>query len=252
MQCSLLHDPVNQPPTTASTLNISSHLLFANSSTSVSDFSYIIPYNQPQDCDIYGSPCQVGSITVGVNLTTTTTNTVLPCSSYLSAQWTYLWNQTWFGIPTQENQPTANKGEGWSGERWSDDDDDPWGNSFGQSPQCRSYAEALDRGQSGFPDCAINNASTQTDGEIPLVDILKNYPGLVRYFDPDDFDAIGTCCGNCSLDIPEVRLYYFPDWSTTDCHSNQTFNSTSAPNLEKRIHSLVTNESTVIVSGHTL
>ena len=106
-----------------------------------------------------------------------------------------------------------------------------------------------------FSDCAISNTSAQTGGETPVADLLKNYPGLVRYFDPDDEDAIGTCCGNCSLDIPEVRLYYFPDKSTIDCHDNQTFNFTSSssiPNLEKRVHSLITNESTVIVSGHTL
>ena len=98
----------------------------------------------------------------------------------------------------------------------------------------------------------MSNTSSQTGDGVPLIDLLKNYPGLVRYFDPDDDDATGTCCGNCSLDIPEVRLYYFPEKSTMECHSNQTFNSTSTPSIEKRIHSLVTNESTTIVSGYTL
>ena len=213
----------------------------------MSGFSYIIPYNQPQDCDIYGSPCQTGSITVGVNLTTTTTTTVLPCSSYLSTQYTFVWNQAWFGVPTQDHQPTGNKGEG-----WSIGDGEPWGTNFGQSPQCRSFAEALRQGESTFPDCAISNTSSQTDDETPLIDFLKNYPGLVRYFDPYDDDGLGTCCGNCSVDLPEVRLYYFPEQSTIECNSNQTLNFTSTPNLEKRVHSLVTNGSTAVVSGHTL
>ena len=231
------------------TTNASGQSYLNKSSTSISKFSYIIPYDQTQDCDIFGSPCQIGSITVGVNLTSTTTTTILPCSSYLSAQFTYIWNETYFGVPTQDKQPTANKGAG-----WGNGEGEPWGTNFGQSPQCRSYAEAMSRGESTFSDCAISITSNQTDGQIPVIDLLKNYPGLVRYFDPGDENS-STCCGNCSLDIPEVRLYYFPDESTIDCHNNQTFNSTSAlstPNLGKRIHSLITNESTVIVSGHTL
>ena len=231
------------------TTNASGQSYLNKSSTSISEFSYIIPYDQTQDCDIFGSPCQIGSITVGVNLTSTTTTTILPCSSYLSAQFTYIWNQTYFGVPTQDNQPTANKGVG-----WGNGEGEPWGTNFGQSPQCRSYAEAISRGESTFSDCAISNSSIQTDEEISVIDLLKNYPGLVRYFDPGDEDS-STCCGNCSLDLPEVRLYYFLDETTIDCYNNQTFNSTSAlssPNLGKRVHSLITNESTVIVSGHTL
>ena len=226
-----------------------SSLLFPNtSSTSDSSFSYIIPYGQTQDCDIYGSPCQTGSITVGVNLTTATTTTVLPCSSYLSAQFTYVWNQTYFGVPTQDNLNSGNKGAG-----WGNGEGDPWGTNFGQSPQCRSYAEALARGQSTFAGCSISNASIQTDGGLSAADLLEAYPGLIRYFDSNDMDGNGTCCGNCSLDIPEVRLYYFPDKSTVHCHDNQTSNFTSpARNLEKRVHSLVASGSTAVISGHTL
>ncbi len=87
------------------------------------------------------------------------------------------------------------------------------------------------------------------------MDLLQNYPGLVRYFDPDDEDVTGTCCGNCSLSIPEVRLYYFPEKSAIQCYNNQTFNSTSnlsARKLEKRVHSLIISGSTTVVSGHTL
>ena len=130
---------------------------------------------------------------------------------------------------------------------------DPWGTNFGQSPQCRSYAEAMGRGQSTFSDCAISNTTIQTDGGLPAIYLLHNMPGLIRYFDIGDTD--GRCCGNCSLDVAEVRLYYFPDKSIVNCHNNQTSNFTSslpARSLEKRVHPLVASGSTVVVSGHTL
>ena len=154
-------------------------------------------------------------------------------------------------IPTQDDPATGNKGAGWG----NGEGDDLWGTNFGQSPQCRSYAEAMDRGQSTFSDCAISNTSTQIDGGLPAIYLLQNYPGLVRYFDPGDLYNNGMCCGNCSLDVPEVRLYYFPDKSTIDCHDNQTFNSTlslSARNFEKRVHSLIVGGSTAVVGAHTL
>lgn len=238
--------------------NGSSQTFPNTSSTSISDFSYIIPYGQKQDCDIYGSPCQTGlagSITVGVNLTTATTTTVLPCSAYLSAQFTYLWNQTGY-IPEQGNPNIQNGGTqngGWNyGDTGVQNFGDPWGTNFGRSPECISYAEAIQQGQLAFSDCGISNTTLQDDEwELPAIYLLQNYPGLVRW----SGDTSDTCCGNCSLNVPEVRLYYFPDDSTGDCHKNQTSNVTStlpARNLEKRAHSLVANGSTVVVSGHTL
>ena len=232
--------------------NGSSQTFPNTSSTSISDFSYIIPYGQKQDCNIYGSPCQtdlVGSITVGVNLTTATTTTVLPCSAYLSAQFTYLWNQT--GYIPEQGDPIIQNGGSQLGD-WNYGD--PWGTNFGRSPECRSYAEAIQQGQLAFSDCGVSNTTLQDDEwDLPAIFLLQNYPGLMRYF--DEGDTSDTCCGNCSLDVPEVRLYYFPDDSTGDCHNNETSNVAStllARNLEKRVHSLVANGSTVVVSGHTL
>ena len=225
-----------------SSANASGPLFSNTSSTSYSSFSYIIPYGQTQDCDIYGPTCQTGSITVAVNLTTATTTTVLPCSSYLSAQSTYLGNAS--GYQYAE--------DGW----WHNDVDsvdDPilasWNINFGQSPECRSFAEAWDLGQYTYSNCGSSNTVTQTvdDWLLPQVP-----PGVPRYFDPE---YQGTCCGNCSLDVPAVRLYYFPDKASIDCYNNQTFNGTSAltaRGLEKRVHSLIANGSTAIINGHTL
>ncbi len=212
-----------------------SSLLFPNTtSTSNSSFSCIIPYGQTQDCDIYGSPCQTGSITVGVDLTTATTTTILPCSSYLSAQSAYLWNE----------MDSGDDDGFWPGFEGGLDVI-AWDLNFGRSPQCRSYAEALSRGQSTFSSCGSSNTASANY-------LLEDMPGLNRYFYPT---YQGTCCGNCSLSVPEVRLYYFPDKSTMDCHRNQTFNlnsTLSAQNLEKRVHSLIANGSTAVFSGHTL
>ena len=94
-----------------------------------------------------------------------------------------------------------------------------WNANFGQSPECRSYAEAMSQGRYTFSDCGTSNAIAQTAGGLDLDSVadfdysLQIPPGLVRFFSPD---YQGTCCGNCSLDIPEVRLYYFPD-QTTEC-----------------------------------
>ena len=219
----------------------------------MANFPYIIPFDNTQDCDIYGPSCQTGSITVGVNLTTATTTTVLPCSSYLSAQAAYL---------IYENDPPSQSffdppWEGQVDEMVEGSDLEKWNVKFGQSPQCRSYVETLSQGGYILSGCGTTNAIIQTAGDPDFGSSPdSNYssqlpPGIVRFFSPD---YVGTCCGNCSLDIPEVRLYYFPD-QTTECHYNQTANASStllARNLEKRIHSLVANGSTAVVGAHTL
>lgn len=167
-------------------------------------------------------------------MTTATTSTVLPCSSYLSAQSTWL-----------ENDETGLNND-WAGPQIAN-----WDLFFGQSPQCRSYANALSRGQYTYSHCGSSNTVIQSSSGVNFYGSLQ-LPPIFRYFSPE---YTGSCCGNCSLDIPEVRLYYFPDGTTIDCHNNQTSNFTSAVlprNVEKRVHSLIANGSTAIYEGHTL
>ena len=212
-----------------------------------------MPFNQTQDCDIFGPLCQTGSITVGLNLTTATTTTVLPCSSYLSAQSAYLaYQNDPFHDPSD---PSSSNG---SDELWvdyeygMDPDLQNWLVNFGRSPECKSYAEAMSKGQYTFSQCGSRNTVIQTAAGSDSFYTSQIPPSVERYSYPDAL-GWGTCCGNCSLDIPEVRLYYFPDESAV-C-DNRTTNNTSvlsARNLEKRIHSLIANGSTAIVSGHTL
>ena len=222
------------------------------STTAAPSFSYIIPYGQSQECNIYGLVCQTGSITVGVDLTTTTTTTVLPCSSYLTSQSNYIvsigqyWNDGQGMLFVDEWQHTGT-GAGPLA---------TWAASFGRSPECGSFAQAFRNNMYTFSDCGSSNTVISTQswnlgdsfGYPPQIP-----PGVVRYESEEDIEA--TCCGNCTLDFSELRLYYFSDGNTTDCQYNGTSNSTStftAGNLGKRMQSLVPDGSTAIVDGHTL
>ena len=194
--------------------------LYPNTS-SISAFSYIIPFHQTQDCNIYGALCQTGSITVGVNLTTATATatTVLPCSSYLSAQSTYI---------ASENYPGDLNGYFFPEDLSDGSDLSNWAINFGQSPECRSFAESISQEKYTFSGCG---KYADPSLQIP--------PGVLRYA---GHATTYMCCGNCSLDIPEVRLYYFPDKTSIDCQNNKTSNSTSS----------LTAQSTAMVSGLTL
>ena len=183
---------------------------------------------------------------MGVNLTTTTRTTVLPCSSYLTAQSKYLasgasgqmWDMymTWEGFATGYVQT--------------------WASRFGRSPECSSFARAYSRSLYTFSDCGSSNtifstqefwASTDSYGYPPQIP-----PGVLRRFDEQYWD---TCCGTCTLDFSELRLYYFPDGNSTDCQYNGTSNSSSAftaGNLRRRMQSLIPNGSTAVVGEHTL
>ena len=166
-------------------------------------------------------------------MTTATTSTVLPCSSYLTAQSSYLGNFGFYDTP------------------------EDWRLDFGRSPECRSYAEGLINGQYTVSGCGDQNTVIQTaaswDGSASDTTFPPQLPpGILGYFSPH---YTGLCCGNCSLVVSEVRLYYFPDSTTPICQFNQTSNSSSilsVRELEKRVHSFVGDGSIAVVSGHTL
>ena len=253
-------------PFTASILNVPGQLFPNTSSLNVSNFPYIIPYGQTQDCNIYGPVCQTGSITVGVNLSTATTDTILPCSSYLSAQFAHLEYEQYEERLEAANYEGKELGVNESSElaqdltfdRWSGDIEfverlRDWNINFGQSPECRSYAEAISSGKYTFSECGGSNTVISATPGVSWDYPSEIPPGLVR-----DMDGLFTCCGNCSLNIPAVRLYYFPSKSAMDCHNNQTYQRSnltsivSAEHLEKRFHWLVANGSTAVISGNTL
>ena len=204
------------------------------SSVTSTQFSYIIPYGQTQQCDIYGPDCQTGLITVGVNLTTTTTTATLPCSDYLTAQSSFILKD----IPYPQYYHPFYPLE--------------WQRGFGYSPECTSYAQVWQKGgQYTFSNCGTKNTVVQAPVPSNLGGLPSQVPpGVLREWQ----DQYYVCCGNCSLHVSEVRLYYFLDNTIPDC-GNQTSDSTaivSTGPISKRIHSLAPSGSTAVLSGHTL
>ena len=126
-----------------------------------------------------------------------------------------------------------------------------WQTNFDESPECRSYANAIKEGRYTASNCDSNTIIPLVDSEL-LFNSPSPIPLGVKQWVAEEY--IFTCCGNCSLKIPEVRLYYFPDDTNGDCQNNQTSNLTSVasdPGL-KRVHSLVADGSIAVISGHTL
>ena len=223
---------VNQSLTPASTAS-------RGTNTRGPSFSFAIPYDQTQACNIFGPTCQTGSIVVGVgpisandgaNVTGTTT---LSCSDYLTAQSSYLARFTGFPGQNLPYFPTS------------------WATLFGRSPECTSYARVRqERGSWTFSNCrgheTVDAASYQNAFLPPQIP-----PGVLRHHEFADWN----CCGNCSIAINEVRLYYFPERGANEsCPSNQTGTlqaRSSSGSITKRANSLL-DSSTMVLSGYTL
>ena len=207
--------------------------LATNVSLSADAFSFIIPYDQPQKCDIFGPLCQTGLITVGVSLTSsTTTTTILSCSDYLSAQAVHLLSE---------------KVE--AGGHITQQDAQQWLTAFGRSPECKSYAEAY-RYQERYTisDCGSANTVIQASEGFSLPTQIP--PGVLDRFRPLDY----ACCGNCTLMVPEVRLFYFPDEPAPQCKNPSSNFSVSVPAraINRRVQSLNDTGRIAVFSGHTL
>ena len=197
-------------------------------------FPFIIPYNQTQECNIYGPICQTGVITVGIDLISTTTTTTMPCSSYLTSQSSYISHFNFF--------PDAIK-PFWPAE---------WKVGFGRSPECTSYADVWrNQGKYTFSSCGSNDAIVTASPGIVLPHQIP--PGVLRQIP----FLVYECCGNCTLDVSEVRLYYFPDeaGNSSYCQANQTL--VSQPTFpatvnKQRARSIPALSNIAIVSGYTL
>ena len=118
-----------------------------------------------------------------------------------------------------------------------------WQSGFGRSPECKSYAQAYKNGgQYTLSGCPANNAPipAQAAGYHP-----SQLPAAIFR---QRIDQIYECCGDCSLLVPEVRLYYFPEKNTSYCSSlNATMaksNTTTA--AIDNVPSIIT------TNGHTL
>lgn len=173
----------------------------------------------------------IGTITVAVSAGAAGTSTTeLPCSSYLTAQSSYL-------------NSFENPGEpGAIFDRWPP----AWDSGFGRSPECLSYAQAyLSKGQWTLSGCPAS------DVPVPVTAALNGFhpPQLPAAIFRQHIDQIYECCGNCSVNVPQVRLYYFPD--STEKQYCQGLNQTvSSPNAT--ITGNGPAPSIAITNGHTL
>ena len=171
-------------------------------------------------------------------MTSVTITTTVACSSYLTAQAAYL----------SAFEPNS----GAIFPFWPGD----WGNSFGYSPQCTSYANVWQRGgQYTISNCGSSDSVIQASAPSDGISLPTQIPPGVLRAVPGAPHEVYECCGNCSLDVPEVRLYYFPDSDAPQCQGNQTSNSTAAvfgSSIDKRVHPARNVGNLATFSGHTL
>ena len=182
------------------------------------------------------------------NLTTAITTTVLPCSSYLSAQSAYL------DLDDPTNVDDIHRASGCF--PWD------WQKHFGRSPECKSFAQAYSSSEYTISGCGSRNTLISSSDLAIVLNENDPFhytfcptmipPGVVRQFSPDYLDS---CCGGCKLDAAELSLYYFPDKSSAECQHNETLNSTStllSASLGKRVQSIAGDGSIAIVNRQTL
>ena len=225
-------------------------------------YPYSLLDTSVSSCNAYGPVCQPGTIDLGVGIDhCSILPTTMPCSSLLASQSLYLSRDQRILEALPISVPP-----------------DSWGRKFGRSSQCRSWANLIrahsPTGSFKLNQCTgdavavnvsfspfFNGAKTINEPQVSLLP-----PGIVHR------PAKGTlwdsfyCCGNCSIDLSEVELYYFEDESATEyCHSlrraiftpNNTLNSDSNTlNLSRTIGEppfvRTSKGSLAVVSGHTL
>ena len=201
------------------------------------------PINPVTECNLWGPLCQTGTITVDVNLTSTTIKTTVPCSVYLSAQAT-----------SAQQQHSLNA---------DDDLYDPTGYdiSFGRSPECTSYAHHAQKGIPLTLSACGPNASATIGTLLPgLPEFQNNLPfGILSHLSPD---MHLYCCGSCFM-AGEIRVHYFPDesirtcsqsdWNQTTEHNTTNSITSKSNDFHKRAHSLLGNGSRIaILDGYTM
>ena len=124
-----------------------------------------------------------------------------------------------------------------------------WLTAFGRSPECKSYA-GVHRYQEQYTisGCGSENTIIQASEGFSLPTQIP--PGVVDRFRPLDY----ACCGNCTLVIPEVKLFYFPDQAAPWCEDQSSNSSAnvSARAINKRVQPLNITDNIAVLSGHTL
>lgn len=125
-----------------------------------------------------------------------------------------------------------------------------WQTKFGRSPECKSYAEVWPKGKYTFSGCGTNDAVVPASGGVLYPSQIP--PGLWRKHQFQTWQ----CCGNCTLEIPEVRLFYFPDPASNEyCKSRNVTSGASNVSmtaLVRRAPADAVGVVTAVTSGYTL
>ena len=158
-------------------------------------FDYAIPYTQPVqgECDIYGPTCQtVGSVVVGLNNGSSASATV-PCASYVSSQAKYISDYNAYFDLIAYKWPTG------------------WLSRFGRSPECTSYAEALQSKISNIPGPGILTLTNCPTSVTTIASPGSDDPDFIPpgYRHENAFTDF-YCCGLCSLSVAEVKVNINP------------------------------------------
>ena len=187
-----------------------------------STFPYQIPYSATQSCDIYGALCQPGLITVNsTGGDGRPTSTTLPCSSYLSAQKTYI-----LGIAPDNSTRKVPE----------------WDEIFGRSPQCWSFGGGMhDKLNSNsytwtYSECGNQETVYSADSANTALGMTMPpaFPPRVVQGKDDRFSL--PCCAGCALNAADIRLYYFKDQRALDycnSHNRQLVVSSDAPDISE-------------------
>lgn len=225
---------------------------FSNSSITLTSshvhLNFIRPSINPvTGCNLWGPLCQTGTITVDVNLTSTTIKTTIPCSVYLSAQ------------ATSAQRQHHLRADGFYG---------PTGYeiSFGRSPECTSYVQHV---QNDIPmslsGCGPNSSATIGTHLAASQRLSGNFPkhlpfGIAKNYGRDE--AV-YCCGSCYMEVDEIRVLYFPDesirpcsqsdWNPTTEHHTTNSITSNSHGFHPRAHSLLGNGSRIaVLDGYTM
>lgn len=200
--------------------------------------------NPTPECNLWGPLCQTGTIVVDVKIKSTTTQTTVSCSDYLSAQPRTL-------SPLKYG-----------------DDRSPFKSSFLSSPECTSYAKWYDAKQSFRVEPVLSYSNCPSILTKPLEDYLpfefSKGNDLPPHYPVGDEAPTQYCCGPCAILIDEIRVLYFPDQSPVLC-SNESLQTgqiksnvtsivtSSLQTNQNRADSLQTDAYRIaILDGHTL
>ena len=181
-------------------------------------FPYLIPYDVHQSCDIFGPLCQPGTITVNaVDKAGQTSAATLPCSSYLTAQASYLLGNTKGtagDLNVESKYPQS------------------WAPRYGRSPQCHSL---LLKSQAAFDKSvklSFSECPATMQASASAMYPLQAGAGISPYGN--------ECCNStCHAQIPDFRLYYFEPVETdkTYCSGNNASRSSWENNVSLNYNS---------------